>query len=80
MHSAWFMSIFLGVLKFIQIKEGDLISGGNQCFRKAELFGRSFYIWILKVLGTQIHCHWLDFNPFCMIQEYFYQSLEISTN
>ena len=142
MHSAWFRSTFLGVLKFLQIKEGgpnflgepifhkvwiiwslllyfnfksfmdtisssfiifqcilhhsevlfseswnfcklkrgDLISGGNQFCTKSELFGPPFCISILKVLWTQIHSHSLDFNAFCMIWEYFSESLEISTN
>ena len=137
MHSAWFRSTFLRVLKFLQIKEGgatfwgqpilqkvwiiwspllylnfksfvdpnslsfirfqlilhdsgvlfseswnfyklkrvDLISGRNQFCSKSELFGPPFCISILKVWQTQILCHWLDFNAFFMIQEYFCQSL-----
>ena len=65
---------------FYKLKRGDLISWGNQFCRKSELFGPPFCIWIIKVLSTQIRCHSLDFNAFCMIQEYFSQSLEISTN
>ena len=142
MHSAWFRSTFLRVLKFLQIKEGgpnfwgepilqkiwiiwspflyfnfksfmdpnlssfirfqciphgsvlplseswnfyklkmgDLISWGNQFCRKSELFGPPFCISILKVLCSQIHRHSLDFNALVMIQEYFSQSLELSTN
>ena len=142
MHSAWFRSTFLRVLKFLQIKEGgpnfwvepilqkvwiiwspllyfnfkcfqdlnslsfirfqcilhdsgvlfsepwnfyklkrgDLISGGNQFCRKSELFGPPFCISILKVLLTRIHHHSIDFNPFCMIEGYFSQSLEMSKN
>ena len=142
MHSAWFRSTFLRVLKFLQIKEGgpnfwgepilqkvwiiwslllylnfkgfvdpnslsfirfqcilhdsevlfseswnfykltrgDPISGGNQFCRKSELFVPPFCISILKVLWTQIFCHSLDSNAFCMIQSYFSQSLEISIN
>ena len=64
---------------FYKLKRGDLISGGNQFCRKSELFGPPFCISILKVLWTQIHRHSLDFNAFFMIQEYFSQSLEIST-
>ena len=63
-----------------KLKRGDLISGGNQFCRKSELFGPPFCISILKVLWTQIHHHSLDFNAFCMIQGYFSQSPEISTN
>ena len=144
MHSVWFSSTFLRVLKFLEIKEGgdlisgrksilqkvwiissplvyfnfksfmdpnsssfirsqcilhdggvllweswnfyklktrgNLISGGKQFCRKSKLFGPPFCISVLKVLWTQIFCHSLDFNAFCMIQEYFSQSLEISTN
>ena len=65
---------------FYKLKRGDLISGGNQFCRMSELFGRPFCISILKVLWTQILCHSLDFNAFCMIQEYFSQSLEMSIN
>ena len=63
-----------------QLKKGDLISRGNQFCRRSELFGPPFCISILKVLGTQILYHSLDFNAFCMIQEHFSRSLEISTN
>ena len=65
---------------FYKLKRGDLISGGNQFCRMSELFGPPFCISILKVLWTQILRHSLDFNPFCMVQEYFSQTLEISTN
>ena len=146
MHSAWFRSTFLRVLKFLQIKEGgpnfwgepilqnvwiiwspllyfnlksfrnpnsssfirfqctlhdslvffkecwnfyklrmgDPICGWNQFCRKShrmtQLFGPPFCSSILIVLLTHILRHSLDFNAFCMIQEYLYQSLEISTN
>ena len=63
---------------FYKLKRGDLISGGNQFCRKSELFGPPFCISILKVLSTQFLRHSLDFNAFCMIQEYFSLSLEIS--
>ena len=59
---------------FYKLKRGDVISGGNQFWRKSELFGPPFCISILKNLWTQIHCDSLDFNAFCMIQEYFSQS------
>ena len=52
---------------FYKLESGDLISAWNQFRRMGELFGPSFCISILKVLGTQIHCHSLDFNTFCMI-------------
>ena len=65
---------------FYKLKRGDLISWGNQFCRMSELFGSQFCFSILKVLWTQIHSHFLDFNALVMIQEYFSQSLEISTN
>ena len=63
-----------------KFKRADLISRRNQFCRMSELFGPPFCISILKVLWTQIHRHSLDFNAFCMIQEYFSQKLETSTN
>ena len=65
---------------FYKLKRGDLISGGNQFCRKSELFGPPFCISILKVLWTQILHHSLDFNGFLINQEYFSQSLQISTS
>ena len=66
---------------FYKLKtRGNLISGGKQFCRKSKLFGPPFCISVLKVLWTQIFCHSLDFNAFCVIQEYFSQSLEISKN
>ena len=65
---------------FYKLKRGDPISWGNQFCRMSELFGSHFCFSILKVFWTQIHSHFLDFNALVMIQEYFSQSLEISTN
>ena len=63
-----------------KLKRGTLISRGNQFCRKPELFRPRLFISILKVLWIEIHHHSLDFNAFCMIQGYFSQSLEMSTN
>ena len=65
---------------FDKLKRENLISGGNLFCRMSQLFGCPLCIWILKVLLTQIFRHSLDFNALCIIQEYFSQSLEISTN
>ena len=65
---------------FYKLKRGDQISGGNQFYRKSELFYPPFCISILKVLRTEFLRHSIHFNAFCLIQEYFSQSLEISTN
>ena len=54
--------------------------GGGQFCGMAELFDPPFCIWILKVSRTQILCHSLDFNTFCMIQEYLSQNFEVSIN
>ena len=72
--------LFSETWNFYKLKKADLISGRNQFCRKFELFGPPFCISILKCLQSQILHHLLDFNEFCMIQEYFSQSLEISTN
>ena len=80
MHSAWFGSTFLRDLKFLQIKGGRGNFLGESICRKSEWFVPPFCISILKVLWSQILCHSLDFNAFCMVQEYFSESLEISTN
>ena len=61
---------------FNKLKRGDLISVGNQFCRKSELFGLPFCISFLNTLWTQIHNHSLDFNAFCMIQEYFLRVLK----
>ena len=65
---------------FYKLRKGDLISRGNQFCRNTKLFGRLFCLSSSKVFWTQVFCHWLDFNAFCMIQEYLLQSFEISTN
>ena len=65
---------------FYKLKRGDLISRQNQFCRMSELSGLLFCVSMLKVLWTQIHRHSLDFKAFWMIQEYFSQKLEISTN
>ena len=65
---------------FYKLKCGDLIYGGNQLCRKSELFGHPFCISNLKDLWTLIVRHSLDLSAFCMIEKYFSQSLNISTN
>ena len=80
MHSALFRSISLRRLKFLHIKEGDLISGENQFCSKSELFDLPFCISILKFSRTRILRHSLDFSAFCIIQEYFSETFKISIN
>ena len=72
--------VFSEPWNFYKLKRRNLISGSNQFCRKSELFGPPFCISILKVLWGQILFHALDFSAFIMIQEYFSQSLQISTN
>ena len=57
---------------FYKLKWGHLFSGGNQFCRKSELFGPPFCIWILKVSVSQILCHSLDINAFCLNQDSFF--------
>ena len=80
MHFVWLRSTFLRALKFLQILEGDQVSWGNEFCRKSELFGPPFCMSLLKALKIQILCHSLDLNAFCMIYEYFSESLKISGN
>ena len=77
-HESWVL--FSESWSFYKLRRSDLISGGIQFCRKSELFGPPFSISILKVFMTRILCHSLDFNAFCMIHEYFSQSLFIFTN
>ena len=72
--------LFSESFNFYKLKAGDLTFWGKQFCKNSELFGPPFRISILQYLWTQIHRHSLDFNAFYMIQEYFSQSLEISTN
>ena len=65
---------------FYKLNRGDLISWGNQFCRNSEFFGPPFCISILKVWWAQIHRHSLDLNAFYVTEEYFPQSLEISTS
>ena len=60
--------LFSESLNFYKLKRRDLFSRGNQLCRKSELFRPPFCISILKVLWTQILCHSLDSNVFCMTQ------------
>ena len=72
--------LLLDFWNFHKLKRGRLISGGNQFWRKSELFGLPYCISILKVLTAQILRHSLDFHAFCFIQEYLSQKFEISTH
>ena len=73
--------LFASCWNFYKLKRGEegLIAGGNQFWRKPELFGPPFCRYFLKVLYPQFHSHSLDLNASCMIQEYFSHSIEIST-
>ena len=42
--------LFSELSNFYKLKRGDLISGGNQIWRKSQLFGSHFCISILKIL------------------------------
>ena len=60
--------------------EGAWFLGRNQFWRTAELFGHPFCISLLKISWARILLHSLDFNVFCMIQNNFCLTFEISTN
>ena len=64
---------------FYKLKRADFISVGNQFCRKWIIWS-PFCMSILKVWWTQFLRHSLGFNAFCMINEYFLQSLQISSN
>ena len=80
MHSAWLWSILKELWNFYKLKSEALSFWGNQFGRRSELFGPPFIISILKVLCTQIHHDAWNLNAFCMIEEFFSQKLEMSTN
>ena len=67
--------LFAESWNFYKLKMRDLISWANQLCRKSQLFGPPFCISILKVWWMQFLPSSLDSNAFCMIQEYFLQSL-----
>ena len=76
MHSSWFRSTFKEPWNLYKLKSWALIFWRSQFGRKSELFGLPFCISFLNTLWTQIHNHSLDFNAFCMIQEYFSRVLK----
>ena len=76
----YFGVLFWEFPNLYKLKRADLISGGNQFCRKSELFLPPFCISILKVLRSEVLRNSLDFNAFCIIQEYFSHSLEKYTN
>ena len=80
MYFAWFRSTFLRFLTFLHIKEGGLNFCGEPVPQNDSIICPPFLYIILKALRTQILRQSLDFNAFCMILEYFSESLEISTN
>ena len=73
-------TLFRESWNFYKLKREDLISGGNQFCRMSDLFCPPFCISILKVFETQILRHSLDFNAFCMIQQYFSEGFQICKN
>ena len=74
MYFAWFRSIFLRALKFLEIKERGPNFWGEPILQNVWIIWSLFCISILKVLWTQILRHSLDFSPFCMNKEDFSQS------
>ena len=54
--------------------------GGTNFAESVNYLIPSFSISVSKILWIQFFPHSLDFNEFCMIQEYFSQSLETFKN
>ena len=74
-NSTWLSRTFSHIFKISwNWRRRTWFVGEKQFCRRAELFGPPFYISILKALRTQILCHSLGFNAFCMIQKYFSQT------
>ena len=78
MPSVWFKRAAVTHLKFFQVKDGrpGLLPEGF--LQIVWIIWSPFCILILKVLRTQILYDSLDFNAFCLIQQYLSQSFEIS--
>ena len=65
---------------FYKLKRGDLISRGNQFCRMSELFGPPLLYFSFKRFRDPSSLSFVKYQPFCMIQKYFSQSLQSSTN
>ena len=63
---------------FYKLKSGDLISEGNQLWRKSLIWSPLLYFNFKSFMGPDSSS--LYFNAFCMIQKSFSQSLQISAH
>ena len=83
MHSAWLRNTFLRFLKFLQIKEGDLIFWGTNSAESLNYlvpplpppFCINFKSFKDPNSSSSIRfqCILLDWIGFCMIQQYFFR-------
>ena len=73
MHSGWFGSIFPRHLKFLQIKEGYLISGWTHC-------ADSLNCLVCPSLLTKILGDLLDINALSLKQKYLSHAFQIFSN
>ena len=78
MPSVWFKRAAVTHLKFFQVKDGGPGLLPEGFLQIVWIIWSPFCILILKVLRTQILYDSLDFNAFCLIQQYLSQSFEIS--
>ena len=70
MISAWFRSTFLRVLKFLEIKKVDLISGGNQLCRMSKLFVPLLYFNLKNSMDP-------NSSSFTRFQSFLHESKEV---
>ena len=69
MHSAWLRKPVSDFWNFPKLKREDLISWWEPILQNGwTVFPSHFCISVLKVLRTQIFCHSLALNVFCMIE------------
>ena len=80
MYSGWFRSTFLRNSKLLQIKERVPNISEEPILQKVWIICSTLLYFNFKSFKCEILRHSLDFNSFCLIQEYWSQTFEISTN
>ena len=80
MYSGWFRSTFLRNLKLLQIKERVPNISEEPILQKVWIICSTLLYFNFKSFKCEILRHSFDFNSFCLIQEYWSQTFEISTN
>ena len=72
--------LFLECWDFYKLKWGGPNFWGEAILQKVWIIWSPLLYFNFKSFLDPNCCHSLDFNAFCMIQQYFLQSLEIPTN